>query len=296
MFDVKKYYDVDNLGVALSLLSKEPHLIVIAGGTDVLIKMQHGWNQEETELLGINRIAELKGIRMLDNGDIEIGALCNFNQIEEDATLQENIIPLVEAAASIGGPQIRNVATIGGNICNGVTSADSASTLFAYDAKLKLSTERSERIVPISEFYMGPGKVALESGELLTHIIIPKESYEGYQGRYIKFARRKAMDIATLGVSVNYRIDEASGCFEDLRIGLGVAGPTPLRCIEAEEYARGTKVSEEGIAGIAGKAVLSSHARTSWRASKEYREHLIEELVAEALLSITDGVRGEEDE
>lgn len=294
MFDVKNYYDIENLDEALNLLGKKPHLTVIAGGTDVLIKMQHGWDKEETELLGINRIAELKEIRILDNGDIEIGALCNFSQIEEDTMLQEYLKPLVEAAASMGGPQIRNVATIGGNICNGVTSADSASTLFAYDVRLKLRSERGERIVSINEFYQGPGKVVLETGELLTHILIPKEAYEGYKGRYIKFARRKAMDIATLGVSVNCRIDDNSGRFENIRIGLGVAGPTPLRCLDAEAYAKGLSTTKSSIAEIASKAVLSSHARTSWRASKEYREHLIEELVAEALLSITGKVRGEE--
>jgi len=181
----------------------------------------------------------------------------------------------------VGGPQIRNVATLGGNLCNGAVSADSAATLFALDALLKLETLEDERIIPMSAFYAGPGQVNLRPGELLTAVLLPREGYEGMDGRYLKYAQRKAMDIATLGVAVLCKVRE--GRFEDLRIGLGVAAPVPIRCFEAEAFARGREGTWELVQATARLAVKASRARTSWRASKDYREHLIEVLVQRAL-------------
>ncbi|HUX46508.1 MAG TPA: xanthine dehydrogenase FAD-binding subunit XdhB, partial [Desulfosporosinus sp.] len=196
--------------------------------------------------------------------------------------LRELIPILTEAAISMGGPQIRNIATIGGNVCNGATSADSASSLFALNAHLKLEDHQGERVVPIREFYLGPGKVALKPGEILTEILISPADYQGFGGRYIKFAMREAMDIAMLAVSVICKL-QGKKTFDQVRIGLGVAGPTPLRCLEAEAYAQGKEVSVETVAEIGKRAVNSAKARTSWRASKDYREHLVEELVQRAL-------------
>jgi len=181
----------------------------------------------------------------------------------------------------MGGPQIRNVATIGGNICNGAVSGDSASTLFALDALLKLASLEGERIIPIHEFYAGPGKVNLRPGELLSAILIPRSSYQDTGGHYIKFAMRKAMDIATLGVAVVCRV--GGGAFQDLRIGLGVAAPVPIRCAEAEAYAVGRPVTQDTCRELGKLAVKASKARTSWRASKDYREHLIEVLTERAV-------------
>jgi len=182
----------------------------------------------------------------------------------------------------MGGPQIRNMATIGGNLCNGVPSADSAPALFALDAQLRLQDKEGERVIPIQEFFLGPGKVALKQGEILTEILVSPENYNGYGGHYIKFSMRKAMDIATLGVAVVCKLKD-KGTFDNVRIGLGVAGPTPLRCREAEEYAREKAISSQTLKEIARIAVKSTKARSSWRASKEYREHLVEELTWRAL-------------
>ncbi|MCO1603923.1 MULTISPECIES: xanthine dehydrogenase FAD-binding subunit XdhB [Desulfosporosinus] len=280
MYDIKGYYDAETVSEATALLADNPNMKLIAGGTDVLIKM-HGGQLEDAELLSLRKIKSLESISVAEDGTIVIGAMATFSMIFHNPMLKDLIPILTEAAISMGGPQIRNIATIGGNVCNGATSADSASSLFALNAHLKLQDKNGERVVPIREFYLGPGKVALNPGEILTEILIAPEDYKGFGGQYIKFAMREAMDIATLGVAVVCKVQ--SGNFDEVRIGLGVAGPTPLRCLEAEEYAKGKKITSETLAEIGKLAVKSAKARTSWRASKEYREHLVEELTQRAL-------------
>lgn len=280
MYNFISYYEAKTLDEAISLLAEKPNLKIIAGGTDVLIKM-HGGQLEKAELLSIHGISSLRNIKIMDEGTIVIGPLATFTQIANDQNIKKHIPILAEASLSMGGPQIRNVATIGGNICNGATSADSASSLFALNAKLKLQSLNNERIIPIEEFYLGPGRVDLHPGEILTEIIIEKKDYTGFSGKYIKFAMRNAMDIATLGVAVLCKVK--GNAFEEVRIGLGVAAPTPIRCRESEAYAVNQDINPATIAEIGKLAVKSTKARTSWRASKEYREHLVEELTQRAL-------------
>ncbi len=280
MYDIIGYYEAETVSEATALLAENPKLRLIAGGTDLLIKMRGG-QIEDAELLSLRKIKSLGTIRKAEDGTIVIGAMATFTQVFKDPILREMIPILTEAAISMGGPQIRNIATIGGNVCNGVTSADSASSLLALNAQLKLEDMNGERVVPIREFYLGPGKVALKPGEILTEILISLDDYQGFGGQYIKFAMREAMDIATLAVSVVCKLQGKT--FDEVRIGLGVAGPTPLRCLEAEAFAQGKEVSAQTVAEIGKLAVNSARARTSWRASKEYREHLVEELVQRAL-------------
>ncbi|MGI6226277.1 MAG: xanthine dehydrogenase FAD-binding subunit XdhB [Peptococcales bacterium] len=283
MYNFNNYCEAKTLNEAISLLAENPNQQIIAGGTDILIKM-HSGKLEQADLLSIHGISSLQNIEIKEDGTITIGSLATFSQIAREPIITKHIPVLAQASLSMGGPQIRNLATIGGNICNGATSADSASTLFALNAKLKLKSLNNERTIAIEEFYLGPGKVDLHPGEILTEIIIKQEDYQGYSGKYIKFAMRNAMDIATLGVAVLCKIKE--NVFEDLKIALGVAAPTPIRCDEAEEYAKNKEISEETIAKIGKLAVKSTNPRTSWRASKEYREHLVEELTKRAIKEI----------
>ena len=291
MYDIKGYYEAETVREAVGLLIENPNFKIIAGGTDVLIKL-HGGQLADVELLCLRKIKSLDSIRKLEDGTLSIGSMATFAQVFKDPIIRETIPILTEAAISMGGPQIRNIATLGGNICNGATSADSASSLFALNARLKLENPQGERVVSIHEFYLGPGKVALKPAEILTEILIAPEDYQGFGGHYIKFAMRKAMDIATLGVAVVCKLQ--SGSFDEVRIGLGVAGPTPLRCLDAEAYAKGKVISTEVLAEIGKLAVKSAHARTSWRASKDYREHLIEELTQRALKIAIVKAGGEE--
>lgn len=281
MYLVEDYYEAKSVAEAVELLAENPERHIIAGGTDLLIKMRDGI-LENVQLISIRQIETLRAIRQDKENNISIGPLVTFNQLVDHDLIQGNIPILAEAALSVGGPQIRDMATIGGNICNGVPSADSAPPLLALNALLKLQGKEKERLVPIQEFYLGPGRVDLHPGELLTEILISPDNYRSYGGCYIKFSPRKAMDLAIVGVAVLCRLKEKDH-FDRVRISLGVAGPIPLRCSPAETYAQGKRTNEKTIAAIGKIAVESSQARDSHRASREFREHLIEELTQRAI-------------
>ncbi|MBF0441336.1 MAG: xanthine dehydrogenase FAD-binding subunit XdhB [Oligoflexales bacterium] len=280
MFDIQNLMEPSTLEEAMEMLEQDSNIRIVAGGTDVLIKLHHG-DMQGASLLSLRKIRELEEISLQSDGTVIISAMATFSRIFFHPVIRENLPSLCEAAVSMGGPQIRNIATIGGNICNGAVSADSASTLFALNARLKIESKSGARIVPIREFYAGPGKVNLNPGEILTQILISKNDYKDTGSHYIKWCIRKAMDIANLGVSVVCRISD--GRFADVRIGLGVAAPVPIRCDEAEKYAVGKMADESVTSETARLAVKSSKARDSWRASKAYREHLIEVLTKRAL-------------
>ncbi len=279
MFDIGNVLEPKTLDEAVKMYDSNPNLKIIAGGTDVLIKMHHG-ELEGIELLSLKNVKGMNEIKMLEDGSIWIGAMTSFSELFHSELINKHLYILSEAAVSMGGPQIRNTATVGGNISNGAVSADSVPTLFALNAHLKLKSAKGERIVPITEFYDGPGRVKFQPSEILEAIIITKKNYEGLKGNYIKYCNRKAMDIAMLSVAVVCRVEK--GNFSDMRIALGVAAPTPIRCSDAEGYALGRLASEEEIKEIAKHALKASRARDSWRGSKAYREHLIEVLVQRA--------------
>ncbi len=287
MYDIKALYEAKSVPDAIGLLLAHPQAKIIAGGSDVLVQMREG-KLAGSELVSIYGLDELRGVQLDTDGTIRIGSLTSFSHITKDPIIQRHIRVLGEAVDMVGGPQIRNIGTIGGNTCNGVTSADSASTLFAWDAQIEITGPDGVRIVPIREFYIKAGVVDLKPGELQTAILIRRDSYTGYQGHYIKYAMRNAMDIATTGCSVNAKLSPDGKTILDARIAYGVAGPVPMRAPSAEAAVRGRAVCAETIAAF-GKAALDDvNPRTSWRASREFRLQLAEELAKRAL---TESIR-----
>lgn len=282
MYDIKALYEAESVEHAVRLLMEHPEAQIIAGGSDVLVQMREG-KRAGKELVSIYGLDEMRGVSYEEDGAIRIGSLTSFSHITRDAIIQKHINVLGEAVDMVGGPQIRNIGTIGGNTCNGVTSADSASTLHAWDAVVEITGPEGVRRIPIHDFYIKAGVVDLRPGEVQTAIIIPKEAYEGYHGHYIKYAMRNAMDIATTGCSVNVKLSEDKKTIEDARIAYGVAGPVPMRAPSAEKGAKGKPVSEETIKAFA-KAVLEDiNPRDSWRASKAFRQHIAVVLAERAL-------------
>ena len=280
MFDIKEIKEPKSLEEALKVLDSNTKLKIISGGTDVLIKLHHG-KISDAELLSIKNLDTLRDIKILEDKTISIGANSTFSDIFRSEVINNNVPILSEAAVSMGGPQIRNMATIGGNVCNGAVSADSAPALFSLNAELKIKSLNNERIVKITEFYDGPGKVKIERNEILTEILIKEEDYKNKKGKYIKFANRKALDISMLGVALLYEIED--NIFKDLRVSLGVAAPTPIRCRTAENFAIGNNITNEVINKIAELARLDSNPRNSWRGSRDYRLHLISTLIKRIL-------------
>ena len=282
MYDMKALHEAKSVDDAVRLLLEYPQAQIIAGGSDVLVQMREG-KRAGAELVSIYGLDELRGVVMEEDGTIRIGSLTSFSHITKDPIIQKYINVLGEAVDMVGGPQIRNIGTIGGNTCNGVTSADSASTLFAWDAVIELAGPDGIRRIPIKDFYIKAGKVDLRPGEIQTAILIPREAYEGYEGYYIKYAMRNAMDIATLGCSVNVKLSEDKKTFTDVRIAYGVAGPVPMRAVHAEAAGRGLEVTDENIEKIGDTVLEDVTPRDSWRASKAFREHISKLLCKRAL-------------
>ena len=295
MYDIKALYEAESIEHAISLLKEHPEAQIIAGGSDVLVQMREG-KRAGKELVSIYMIDEMRGVSYEADGAIRIGSLTRFSHITKDPIIQKHVNVLGEAVDMVGGPQIRNIGTIGGNTCNGVTSADSASTLHAWDAIIEITGPEGIRRIPIHDFYIKAGVVDLKPAELQTAIIIPKEAYEGYFGHYIKYAMRNAMDIATTGCSVNVKLSEDKKTIEDARIAYGVAGPVPMRAPSAERAAKGKPVSKETVKAFAQAVLEDINPRDSWRASKAFRQHIAVVLAERALKESIRLAGGEIDE
>ena len=282
MYDIKALYEAQSVSHAIQLLLEHPQAQIIAGGSDVLVQIREG-RRAGAELVSIYGLDELRGVSLEADGTIRIGSLTSFSHITRDPIIQAHINVLGQAVDQVGGPQIRNIGTIGGNTCNGVTSADSASTLFAWDAIVELTGPEGVRRLPIRDFYIKAGQVDLRPGELQTAILIPRAAYEGYEGHYIKYAMRNAMDIATTGCSVNVKLSADRQTMEDVRIAYGVAGPVPMRAPTAEARAKGSPTTSQAVEEIARAVLEDINPRDSWRAAKDFRQHIAVALAQRAL-------------
>ena len=294
MYDIGKFYQAADVEDAVRALVEDPEAVVISGGSDVLIKIREG-KLAGCSLVSIHGIKELEGIGMEEDGTIVIGPATTYSHIANNDMIQKHIPMLGDAVDMAGGPQLRNIGTIGGNVCNGVTSADSASSLCCLDAVLVLKGPDSVREVPISQWYTGPGRTVRNHDEVLTAIRIKKENYQGYGGHYIKYGKRNAMEIATLGCAVSVKLTEDKRHIQDLRLGYGVAAPTPIRCHKTEEAVKGMETGE-ALAQAVGKGALEEvNPRSSWRASREFRLQLVEELGRRAVKQAVINAGGEWD-
>ena len=283
MFDIEHYYEAKSVEDAVRLLSAHEDAEIISGGTDVLVKLRDGKGAGQS-LVSIHEIRSLHGVRVLEDGTLEIGPATCFTDLTNHPLIQRYVPYLGEAVDTVGGPQIRNQGTIGGNVCNGATSADSAASLQTLNAVLLLQGVDGVRRVPVTQFYTGPGKTVRRHDEVLRAIEIRPEDYVGFTGCYLKYGKRAAMEIATLGCCVRVRLDPEGRKIEEARIGYGVAAPTPIRCRGAEAMLAGMSVDDDRIYEVIGKEVLKEvNPRSSWRASKEFRLQLISELARRAL-------------
>ena len=294
MYDIGKFYQAADVEDAVRALVEDPEAVVISGGSDVLIKIREG-KLAGCSLVSIHGIKELEGIRMEEDGTIVIDPATTFSHITNNDIIQKHIPMLGDAVDMAGGPQLRNIGTIGGNVCNGVTSADSASSLCCLAADLVLKGPDGVREVPISQWYTGPGRTVRNHDEVLTAIRIKKENYQGYGGQYIKYGKRNAMEIATLGCAVSVKLTEDKKHIQDLRLAYGVAAPTPIRCHTTEEAVKGMETGE-ALAQAVGKGALEEvNPRSSWRASREFRLQLVEELGRRAVKQAVINAGGEWD-
>ncbi len=286
MFDVKSVYIASSVDEAIEALASHPDAMPICGGTDVLVQNRSG-RHTGIPLVSLSAISELKGISIDDDCIIHIGACTCFTDISSNAIIKQYIPMLGYAADQVGSPQIRNVGTIGGNVCNGVTSADSAPSLMALNATLVLRGKNGERRTRLRDFYIGAGKTTRAHDEILCELLISEDAYKNVGGCYIKYGKRNAMEISTLGCAVTVRLSEDKLRFDRVNIAYGVAAPTPIRCGNAESAIINLSVNADSIHKAATLALNELSPRTSWRASKEFRLHLAHELCERAMTEAT---------
>lgn len=291
MFDIAKNIQAESSDAAVAALAAHPEARLIAGGTDILIKLRHG-SLPDCVLVSIHDAQDLKGVELREDGTIAVGPLCTFAALCADPLIQAHLPLLAQGASTVGGPQIRAMGTVGGNICNGATSADTAPALLAYNAQVQIKGPAGLSTLPLHEFYLGPGKVKLGPGQLLYRILVAAKDYQGCQGAYLKYSMRKAMDISTLGVAVLVKLSEDGQYLTDIRIAFGVAAPTPIRAYATESALRG-KTTEDGLTLIAGLVREEINPRDSWRASRAFRLQIAGENARRALAQALAGKGGQ---
>jgi len=283
------YLKPTSLGEALELLDKYGDAArLLAGGTDVMILWKKKVISPEY-LVSLRNIPELNFIE--HDGDLKIGSATTHRTLEKSSLIRERFPVITDAVTNLGSVQVRNSATIGGNICNAAPSADTAPPLVVLDAEVSVVSKGGERSVPISEFFVGPSRTVLKSGEIVRHFSIPAPLPNTGMA-YWKQTRRKAMDLPILGVAVLLSLENDLKTCVKARIGLGVAAPTPMRARKAETFLEG-KGLDEAVLDEAGKIASQEAApRTSIRGSEWYRREMIGVLVRRTGLICLERAKG----
>lgn len=259
----------------------------LAGGTDLVIALKEKGLLPKY-VVDIKKIPGLSGIRENHDGSVTIGALTTMREIEVSPSVSKNYPFLAQSAAEVGSIQIRNRATIGGNMANATPSADTAPALIALNAAARVVGVGGERIVPLEEFFKGPGQTVMSADEILADVTIPRTD-PSLVGDYIKFSPREMMDLAYVGVAVAYNFDERDKRCDGVRIVLGAVAPTPIRAKRAEAALEG-QVLSEALADKAGAlAAEESKPISDVRSTAEYRRAMVATMTKRALLNAATG-------
>jgi carbon-monoxide dehydrogenase medium subunit len=258
--------------------SHNGHAKYIAGGTDVLVKLKEG-KLAPDYLISLRRIiGQDRPFLNAESGELFIGAFMTHRSIERSPLIQARYRILHDAVKNIGSVQIRNVATIGGNLVNAVPSADGAIPLIALDGKAHIYGPKGQRSMDLARFFLGPGQCDLQGAEILTEIVIPPPAPRS-AGAYVKHGRREAMELPMLGVGVVLSLEPDGRTCAAARICLGVAAPTPFRALAAETYLAGKPVTEDTLAEAGRLAAGESKVRDSIRGVAWYRREMVAVLV-----------------
>ncbi|MGZ3568262.1 MAG: FAD binding domain-containing protein [Thermodesulfobacteriota bacterium] len=275
----EKYFRPRTIPEALKILEEfQGKARLLAGGTDLIPQIRN----RETEpkvLVDITRIPGLGEIK-LEEGVIKIGALVTHAQVAESSLISEKALALSEGASQLGSPQIRNLGTVAGNVVSGQPGADTTIPLLALDAKVKIASKQGERTVPLTEFFLDTGKTVVDSSrEMVVEIFFPPLA-ENESSVSLRLARRKALALPILTVSVVVSADMKQQKFNRIRIALGPAASTPFRPREAEQMLASASIADALIKEAARKAAQEANPRTSLlRGSEAYRRDIVANLV-----------------
>jgi len=237
-------------------------------------------------LLKPARVIDLSGVKRLsalepaDGRELRIGAAVTARTLELDATVRARYLSIAEGGALVGSVQIRNLATLGGNLCNAAPSADMAPPLLALDAEAVITGPKGERRVPIAAFFTGVRRTVLAPDELLVELVVPAPGPRS-GGNYLRHTPRRELDIAVVGVASQLTL--AGGVCTKARIALAAVAPVPVRATAAEQALEGQPVTPDRIARAADLAVEAARPISDQRGSAEFRRHLVRVLTRRTL-------------
>ena len=273
--------------VLAALVEHSSNVRILCGGTDYVVELKHV-AQSPGVVVDVSRLEDLKGIELTDAG-LRIGAGVTHSEIMADLLIAEHAPAMIDAAHTVGAVQTRNLGTLGGNLVTCVPSMDSGPTLLALDAQVTILGPKGTRQIDLSKFFVGVRKTALEPGELLLEVIIPKDNL-GKPAGFIKFGLRKGQALALVNAASAFRVED--GKFKDVRIALGAVAPVVMRAIKAEAHLEGQAISLELIDEAAKLSIGEAKPIDDFRASKEYRNSLIEVGARRTLQAVLDLANG----
>ena len=254
------------------------------GGTDLFVRMRDGFVRPQI-MVDVKHLPGMRDILYDERTGLTIGAAATMNEVARHPAVQTHYPLLAEAANSVASYQLRNRATLGGNLCNGSPAADTAPATLLLEGRIVLYGPNGEREVPADEFFLGPGATAMQTGELMTAIRFPVPP-TGSAGRYLKLGRNKAGDLAIAGVAVFGFPNGTTPPSYHFRIGLASVAPVPLRAREAEEVLAANPPGEETFALAADKAMETASPIDDVRASAAYRKAMVRNLTLRALREV----------
>jgi aerobic carbon-monoxide dehydrogenase medium subunit len=259
----------------------------LAGGTDLVIAMKEKGLLPKY-IVDLKRVPGLTGIRENSDGSLTLGALTTLYTIETSALIGRKYPFLAQSAAEVGSIQIRNRATIGGNMANASPSADTSPALVALGATATIASGRDQRKIAVEEFFKGPGQSVMNADEILTEITIPKTA-GNLVGEYIKFSPREMMDLAYVGVAVAYNLVASDKKCTGVRIVLGAVAPTPIRAQRAEAALEGEVLSQALAEKVGQIAAEEAKPISDVRSSADYRRAMVGTMTKRALLNAAAG-------
>jgi carbon-monoxide dehydrogenase medium subunit len=272
-------HQATSLDEAASLMARHaPDARFLAGGTDLLVDLKTG-RVSARHIVSLNRIEQLRGISATADG-LRIGALATVADLERSALVGASFAPILDAASQLAARQIRNMATVGGNLSCGVPCADLPAILTAMRASVVLWSPSGERELPLGQFHTGPRETALRAQEVLTEVRVPRMPPD-FGAAYARFAQREGNAIAVAGVAASLQLDGST--IREARLVLNAVSPTPKRVNKAEEGLAGRKPHGEAFAAAAAAAREAAEPISDVRASAEFRRDLVEVLARRAL-------------
>ncbi|MGD9123672.1 MAG: xanthine dehydrogenase family protein subunit M [Desulfarculaceae bacterium] len=285
-----QYHRPADLSEALAALSEYgPEAAVLAGGTDLLVKMKNKLATPK-HLVALDIVEGLDEVAVA-NGDLRIGPMLTAADLAQSQALEGSAAALALGAGSLGSPQVRNRATVGGNVCNARPAADMCVPLLALGAKALLTNSGGERQVPLAEFFTGPGETVRRPDELLTALLLDKPS-PGSGAGYAKLGLRKALEIALVNVAAVLSLDSDGKTIKEASVSLGAVAPTPILSPKAAEVLLGQAGGEKLFAAAGEAAAGDCRPITDHRGSAEYRREMVKVLTRRALHQAWQAARG----